>query len=884
MYISLFDIWRRFLVNLGFLPPGRQGNTLKGPQIYQTRVKASEFDSSKQVRILLFRELNGQDRRLLFDSKAVRKKDPSASPGGKFEKPSVHLRSRKNQESSIEKSFKLNDSQSKDFIYEWQKSSSDEQMLREMIFGSVSISYQGTTLKVHTIRSPSQIMLSVVFPAPPVTTFRIGEQENEESGNWNSSVGEININKSSEKLETHLAHSVPVNVPSRLSGHFDESRDSDSDSLQSHEGYNSLPTTHLTPETSTACLPRSSSYNSLQRRLLRNKATSIELGLQKPDDGTNEEYPRSSGQKRVKLGLSVVINLNENDKQEEKHFSHFLFSHISLIEGHLMSLKDTVVKAYLNRRSFVHLMFEGSRQFQQALNDLYTAPRLQNPEWLTIISSPNHRHLSYSFLEKFSAILKQYDKKETHFFVSTILTAVLTYHLAWVPSVIPTDSKIQSTQTSHKYTPFWVDLLAKSRPYNPHWVQLSDLYGALGIPLKLSKTVVKGQKKEIVLQFLQVLSYFIRCSDICEQLYERTDGLVITDKNLRFPNETKASSVDTSNISSKLNSSQSNLSTPVGSCDLPSVSIQSLPKNLDSPNSALLSSHDVDTASDSSKDNCDVVITPTEGRTSDSSVNVNSNTVTDSCLVPNVSEISCSLNNGKDSRDSLGYMSLEDKLECSETSRKRLALSEQHANCCQELPCTVLDINSSIKDGKENNPVINVTCTDNCDNATCCSEICRSAKSKTCCCKSCLCYANRSNDSSCTKDLNFDSSKVKECESVEEGYHSMEEPHSPSRAKMHLSEMLKHFDNWCPEGLEEIHLPELIPSSENISPSPYKSFGWSLIAGITDHYLMDFCLQGLCGSLCEKEIRDDLARLTHIHVLGEQVSEAVCIVADTDTW
>lgn len=67
----------------------------------------------------------------------------------------------------------------------------------------------------------------------------------------------------------------------------------DLDSLQSHDGYSSLPTMqHLTPEATSACLPRSSSYNSLQRRLMRNKATSIEFGLQKPDENTNNEEVR----------------------------------------------------------------------------------------------------------------------------------------------------------------------------------------------------------------------------------------------------------------------------------------------------------------------------------------------------------------------------------------------------------------------------------------------------------------------------------------------------------------------------------------------------------------------------------------------------------------
>lgn len=49
---------------------------------------------------------------------------------------------------------------------------------------------------------------------------------------------------------------------------------------------------HLTTETTSACLPRSSSYNSLQRRLMRNKATSIEFGLQKPDEGASNEEVR----------------------------------------------------------------------------------------------------------------------------------------------------------------------------------------------------------------------------------------------------------------------------------------------------------------------------------------------------------------------------------------------------------------------------------------------------------------------------------------------------------------------------------------------------------------------------------------------------------------
>ena len=43
-----------------------------------------------------------------------------------------------------------------------------------------------------------------------------------------------------------------------------------------------------------------------------------------------------------------------------------------------------------------------------------------------------------------------------------------------------------------------------------------DLYGSIGFPLKLSRTVVVGKKADLVKKMLYVLSYFIRCSDVLE--------------------------------------------------------------------------------------------------------------------------------------------------------------------------------------------------------------------------------------------------------------------------------------------------------------------------------------------------------------------------------
>ena len=49
-----------------------------------------------------------------------------------------------------------------------------------------------------------------------------------------------------------------------------------------------------------------------------------------------------------------------------------------------------------------------------------------------------------------------------------------------------------------------------------NFIFFRDLYGAIGNPLKLARTIVVGKKQDIVKRFLYILSYFIRCSDVHE--------------------------------------------------------------------------------------------------------------------------------------------------------------------------------------------------------------------------------------------------------------------------------------------------------------------------------------------------------------------------------
>ena len=51
-----------------------------------------------------------------------------------------------------------------------------------------------------------------------------------------------------------------------------------------------------------------------------------------------------------------------------------------------------------------------------------------------------------------------------------------------------------------------------------------DLYGAIGFPLRVAKTVVVGKHAKLVEQVLNILSYFIRCTEVSEHVQKRDEG------------------------------------------------------------------------------------------------------------------------------------------------------------------------------------------------------------------------------------------------------------------------------------------------------------------------------------------------------------------------
>lgn len=112
-------------------------------------------------------------------------------------------------------------------------------------------------------------------------------------------------------------------------------------------------------------------------------------------------------------------------------------------------------------------------------------------------------------------------------FFSTLLTAILTNHLGWVTTVAPVigDSAAASNIVPLHRTR--VSELAKYHPYNVLWAQLGDLYGSVGTPMRLAKTIVCGAQTITINKLLGILTYFVRCGEIqrvrCKKVLDKSN-------------------------------------------------------------------------------------------------------------------------------------------------------------------------------------------------------------------------------------------------------------------------------------------------------------------------------------------------------------------------
>uniref|UniRef100_A0A8D0B358 Folliculin interacting protein 2 n=1 Tax=Salvator merianae TaxID=96440 RepID=A0A8D0B358_SALMN len=512
----------------------------------------SGFDLN-EIRLIVYQDCERRGRQVLFDSTAVHKMDETAvqdasgkvcgkrcqaSNGTSTGSPSGPSTSgRQNIEEYIPK-------------YQYTRPASDVSMLGEMMFGSVAMSYKGCTLKIHYIRSPPQLMLSKVFSA------RVGSfcgsanslQGSFEYINQDSSFTRLSCNANSlgpmrngsdlgslQLCSNKLLHGVPEGGPLRLirSASFFEahstpvdmpSRGQNEDRDSGIARSASLSSLLMTPGQSP-----SSSSSSYQRRWLRSQTTSVENGII-PRWTTEETFSMADEScglnptliRRKKIAISILFSLPEKE-EAQRDFQDFFFSHFPLFESHMTKLKSAIEMAMISCRKiaetsqriqvYISCVMDALDEFRISIWNLYSVPRIAEPVWLTMMSGGSEKNqLCQHFLKELCVLIEQTNKNQ---FLAALLTAVLTYHLAWVPTVMPMDH-LPIRAFSEKHASQSVNMLAKSHPYNPLWAQLGDLYGAIGSPVRMTRTVIVGKRKELVQRILYVLTYFLRCSEVQE--------------------------------------------------------------------------------------------------------------------------------------------------------------------------------------------------------------------------------------------------------------------------------------------------------------------------------------------------------------------------------
>ncbi|NXD39344.1 FNIP1 protein, partial [Copsychus sechellarum] len=518
-----------------------------------------EFDPS-QIRLIVYQDCERRGRNVLFDSSAKRKiEDVSVSklcsdaqvrvfgkccqlkPGGD---------SSSSLDSSINSSTSFSDPKEQCPKYQGSRCSSDANMLGEMMFGSVAMSYKGSTLKIHQIRSPPQLMLSKVFTARTGSSIYgslntlqdslefINQDSNtlkpDHSTIMNGLLGNIGLSQLcsprrafSEQGPLRLirsasffaVHSNPMDMPGR-----EQNEDRDSGIARSA----SLSSLLITPFPSPGSSFNKSCASSYQRRWRRSQTTSLENGVF-PRWSMDESFnlsddssgPNPGIVRKKKIAIGVIFSLSR-DEDENNKFNEFFFSHFPLFESHMNKLKSAIEQAMkMSRRSAdasqrslaYNRIVDALNEFRTTICNLYTMPRIGEPVWLTMMSgTPEKNQLCHRFMKEFTFLMENASKNQ---FLPALLTAVLTNHLAWVPTVMP-NGQPPIRIFLEKHSSQSVDMLAKTHPYNPLWAQLGDLYGAIGSPVRLAKTVVVGKRHDLVQRLLYFLTYFIRCSELQE--------------------------------------------------------------------------------------------------------------------------------------------------------------------------------------------------------------------------------------------------------------------------------------------------------------------------------------------------------------------------------
>lgn len=541
-----------------------------------------------QVRLLLFKECDWRGRKLLFDSSAILK-----VPAGKNDKP--NLRQSEETPSIVEIT--------EGFSYVYKGPAEDANVLGEMIFGAVAMNYKNVALKIHIMDEPRRLMCTKVFCVP---SRRISRVNTDHKVDRRDAIGSGDLGSRTKPLSVPLVTEEGVSLSFSLgrgdSGYYGDL--SPYSSVGSTNEYFSMfdicnnnqddfYSFHLPPGRKLS----TSSNGSWQRRTFQNMATKFDLGHQSTHllgvptfssnggssdsqiysnsstSGTSDSIASSGSamvHKKNKLGLALLISVTDSAQID---VVRQCLEHSSQLQALVCRLRLATLSAGASG-GFVSTLYSAAENAARWLSDLVYGPRLQ-PMWLNLVMGDARasNKLAESLLADLCSVLSMGDTKSTNFFISTLLTHVLTYHLGWVATVSPYDTiEHQVREESGVNT---------RRPYNALWAQLNDLCGSIGFPPRAARTIISGASTQFLNRLLIVLTYFMRCGDVRRNDFKFQETTIKENKIVNV----------TSNVSecTGLRRTATHVAR-LGQCDMDSLKVQVNTQNSDSSVSTLVAS------------------------------------------------------------------------------------------------------------------------------------------------------------------------------------------------------------------------------------------------------------------------------------------------------
>eukprot|EP00056_Hartaetosiga_gracilis_P008233 m.117549 g.117549 ORF g.117549 m.117549 type:complete len:971 (-) comp12877_c1_seq2:582-3494(-) len=437
------------------------------------------------------------------------------------------------------------------------KDINDSKLFLGLMYGTVPLAFASETTKIHELSDSGVLLFTRQWPDK-----RLDMQ-------WRKNVS-FASKSTPQQPHQHRSHSYAVSTPTlstttsttmtasasnissprrgRLSQSPTRSIGSDATSCSSFIGndFGNALSQSLSPHHSHSVSSLGSSYRSgfnqsisgRHRRLQRSIRANIEFGVNMPNKKASGE------RKRASYSAALIIETGEN-----KSLKRFLFTHFGIINDILLRFQHTIIPLVCDaldivaerqkqrdgeqrrgkkRHGIPHPMVELGEVLQsmkemksavnalcQAIVALYLTPRIQEPVWLNLCTfRPLREETQMVFCKVFSSLIDSCMKQGCIDLLYSSLTAVLALHLGWVPTVTPTSDAAEDQLS--KCTPVSLRKQAQSHPYDQLWMQLLDLCGGTAMPRRCVRTVVVGGNDALVLKFLYVITYFLRCPEVME--------------------------------------------------------------------------------------------------------------------------------------------------------------------------------------------------------------------------------------------------------------------------------------------------------------------------------------------------------------------------------